>query len=137
MLNGLIAHRLKVLKVFLYICCILILFWWPLSHWLYSDFYHQLMGFTPGSYQDSMVKVIGTCGFLPVMLLFFSAKDPIRNREMIVALLVMSLLLACMYFFLVFSNLFPARELISAFISLFFMLVTALLYPWKQRFKQN
>jgi hypothetical protein len=53
--------RIKTMRVFLSFNGIFLLFWWPLSHWFYPDFYHNLLGFTIGSYPDDLVKIIGTC----------------------------------------------------------------------------
>lgn len=63
-----LAWRVRVLKGFLGIIGVLLLFWWPLSHWFFSDWYHGLLGFAAGSYPEGMVKMIGTCGVFPVLL---------------------------------------------------------------------
>jgi hypothetical protein len=55
-----VAVKLKALQVYLAIMAALLFAWWPLSHWFFSDWYHGLLGFAPGSYADDMVKMIGT-----------------------------------------------------------------------------
>ena len=123
--------KLKIIKAFLWITGIILFFWWPLSHWFYPDFYHRLLGFETGTYQDSMVKVIGTTGIVPVLLIIFSALDPIKNKFMIITLIVFSFLMIFTYLFLILTGQFPELEYINAGLLLFFATFLIFFYPWK------
>jgi hypothetical protein len=127
------ARKLKFLKWYLWIICVGLFFWWPLSHWFYSDLYHRLLGFDPGAYPDGMVKIIGTCGIIPVMLAAFAALDPVKNRAMITTLIVFSFALAFTYIFLISDGNFPVQEYINVGISLFSGTLLLLLLP--ERYK--
>lgn len=121
--------RLSILKLYLFLLAIFTLFWWPLSHWLYPNWYHTLMGFQV--YDYSLVKIIGTIGAVPVIGMFFSAKDPIKNRDFIISLLVFFPLLAATYVYLIRVHGFPAREYINVSLLVVNTLVIWFLYPWK------
>ncbi len=125
--------KLKITRAFLWIVGVFLFFWWPLSHWFYPDPYHQLLGFQVGSYQDNLVKVIGTTGIAPVLLLFFSAMNPIRNRQMIVTLIIFSFLMAGTFLFLILTGQFPKLEWINVCLLAFSALFLILCYPWKKR----
>ncbi len=122
--------KIKIIKIFLWGASIFILFWWPLSHWLYPDLYHKLLGFTNGSYQDNMVKIIGTTGILPMLMTFLSAINPIKNRDMIIILIVFLFLMVFTYLFLIITNQFPKLEYINVAILLFSAIFLLLFYPW-------
>lgn len=124
-------RRIKLLRIGSLIAAAALLFWWPLSHLFYSDWYHGLLGFLPGSYQPSMVIVIGICGFLPVMQLLLIALDPLRNRQSIVTMMIFSLLLIVMYICLISQDRFPKQETFNIAVCgamFFFYLVVT---PWK------
>lgn len=122
--------KIKIIKIFLCIVGVFLLFWWPLSHWLYPDLYHNLLGFTKGSYQDNMVKIIGTTGIMPVLMAFFSAINPIKNRDIIIILIAFSFLIAFTYLFLIITNQFPLLEYINVAISFFSAIFLLSFYPW-------
>lgn len=128
-----IERRLKIIQVFLLLNGLFVLFWWPLSHWFYSDFYHQLLGFKLGSYQDSMVKVIGTCGIIPVLLCLFSSKNPKRNRDLIIVIIIFSVLIAATFLYLITSGSFPVKELANVIFSLVSAIFLIVVYPWKAK----
>jgi peptidoglycan/LPS O-acetylase OafA/YrhL len=94
--------------------------------------YHGLLGFTPGNYADDMVKIIGTTGLLPVLLLVIAARDPARNRGILLALIIISFALAGTYMYLVAGSQFPRRELFNAGLCLFSALALLALFPWKR-----
>jgi hypothetical protein len=123
--------RLKLTQQFLWAMGIFLLFWWPLSHWFYPDWYHRLLGFEPGSYQDNLVKIIGTLGVVPVLLIFFSAAEPGRNKHMIFVLIGFSLAMAATYLHLIASGQLPGLEIVNVTLSLFSALILTVLYPWK------
>jgi hypothetical protein len=123
--------KLQIIRVFLWINGILLIFWWPLAHWFYSDFYHQLLGFKIGSYADNMVKIIGTCGFIPVLLIIFCAINPIKNRDIVITLIIFGILLCITYIYNITINGFPMLEYFNAGFSLFSALFLILFYPWK------
>jgi len=122
--------RLKIVKAFLWITGIFLLFWWPLSHWFYPDAYHRLLGFQAGSYPDSMVKIIGTCGFIPVLLMLFSAKNPGRNKDAIITIIIFAFLISLTYIYLIASGSFPVLEFVNVGFSLFSAFLLIFLYPW-------
>jgi hypothetical protein len=55
---------MRLLHAFLWLSGWLVLFWWPLSHWVYPDWYYHLLGFEnyPHSLDPALVKIIGTLG---------------------------------------------------------------------------
>lgn len=123
--------RIKMLRAFLMLNGILLFFWWPLSHWLYSDLYHRVMGFGAVDAYDSFIKIIGTCGIIPVLLMLFSAKDPLRHRTEIITLIIFGFLLSATFGYLTFQGFLPVNEYFNAglcFISSLFLLLA---YPWK------
>lgn len=126
-----IRARIIIIKSFLLINGVVLFFWWPLSHWLYPDLYHQLLGFKLGSYQDSLVKVIGTCGVFIILLSFFAAKNPIKNRDMIKTLIISAFLIALTFIYLIARGDFPTSEFINVGLSLFSALILQIIYPWK------
>ncbi len=128
-----IEKRLLILKLFLWIMGLFLTFWWPLSHWFYSDWYHTLLGFEIGSYQDSMVKVIGTIGIIPTLLIFFSANNPIKNRDMIIVLIVFSVLMSITYLHLISIEQFPVLELINVGLLFFAAIFLSIIYPWRHK----
>lgn len=104
----------RVFRIYSAFTALVLLFWWPLSHWLCSDLYHSIMGFAPGTYQESMVKMIGTCGFLPVMLLGYLTFAKKRPPELVYILSVFALLVGATFFYLITIGQFPAKEYINA-----------------------
>ncbi len=121
--------RIKILRLYLLVLALFTLFWWPLSHWLYPDWYHTLLGFH--SYDYSLVKIIGTIGAVPVLGMFFAASDPIRNRDFVISLLVFFPLLAATYIYLINAHGFPVREYINVSLLVVNSFALGLLYPWK------
>jgi hypothetical protein len=100
--------KTQILQLFLIIMGLFLLFWWPLSHWFYADWYHELLGFA--SYDPGMVRIIGTSGIVPVLLIFVTATDPVRYRGNLAILVLFSLLLAGTYLYLILNGQFPLRE---------------------------
>jgi hypothetical protein len=121
--------RIRILRLYLLFLALFTLFWWPLSHWFYPDWYHQLLGFE--SYDYSLVKIIGTTGVVPVLGMFFAARDPIRNRDFVISLLVFFLLLAATYVFLIDKHGFPAREYVNIALLTGNAAVLGILFPWR------
>ena len=121
--------RIRVLRLYLLFLATFTLFWWPVSHWFYPDWYHHLLGFE--SFDYSLVKIIGTIGVVPVLGMFFAARDPIKNRDFIIVLLVFSPLLAATYVFLILTQSFPSREYFNVALLLINTAALAALYPWR------
>lgn len=112
-------------RVFQWYCAVLaifLLFWWPLSHWFYSDWYHQLLGFE--HYDSTFVKLIGTMGVLPVSGLLWSAWHPHESRAFAAAFILWSFCLGATYLYLVESGQFPQGELFNV------ALITGNLLVW-------
>ncbi|OGW60784.1 MAG: hypothetical protein A2V83_03390 [Nitrospirae bacterium RBG_16_64_22] len=122
--------KIKILRMYLLFLALFTLFWWPLSHWFYPDWYHTLLGFK--SYDYSLVKIIGTIGVVPVLGMFFAANDPIRNRDFVISLLVFFPTLAMTYIYLISAHEFPEREYINVSLLVVNTGVLWLLYPWKE-----
>jgi len=123
--------RLTILRGYLLLMGGLLIFWWPLSHWFYPDWYHTLLGFSAGTYPTALVRVIGTCGIVPVALALAVARDPLRNRDALITLMVFSLVMAATYLHLIDAGLFPHRELINVALCLFSALFMLICYPWR------
>ncbi len=120
-------NRLFILKSYLWLLGFFILFWWPLSHWFYPEWYHRLLGFT--DFDPSLVTIIGTTGVLAVMNIFLAAWDPIRYRATIVILIVFSILMAATYLFLIQTKGFPRLEYLNAALSIANAIVLSVLFP--------
>jgi hypothetical protein len=112
---------------------VLILFWWPLSHWLYPDAYHGSLGFQ--SYDLAAVRVIGTLSFFAVLGVFFVARDPVKYRDFFISLLIMSILMAATNFYLIYTDQFPALEYLNIIFLLGNGLFSSFLFPWKEAMK--
>jgi len=122
--------RLKIVRTYLWIAAIFLLFWSPLSHWFYPDFYHYtLFGFD--SYDVALVEIIGTISVIPTLLLFFSALNPVRNRDAVKTLIVAGFLMSATYVYLINTSKFPVLEYFNA--GLFFLMALSLwiIYPWR------
>ncbi|HNX57824.1 MAG TPA: hypothetical protein PKK43_01905 [Spirochaetota bacterium] len=117
----------RVFRIYSALTALVLLLWWPLSHWLYSDLYHSIMIFAPGSYQESMVKMIGTCGFLPVLLLGYLTFAKNRPSELVYILSVFALLVGATFFYLIIIGQFPAKEYINAGLCLLTSIILPLL----------
>lgn len=126
-----IEFRIRLLKIFLGVMSLFLLFWWPLSHWFYSDWYHGLLGFEPGSYQESMVKMIGTCGIFPVMISINAFFDPIKNRGDVVCMITGSLALGVTFVHLILEGSFPVNEIVNVVMCFSTAVFLIIIYPWK------
>lgn len=106
--------RMRRFRMVLLAVAVILTFWWPLSHWLYSNWYHQLLGFAAGSYPDAMVKIIGACGITPVLLLLVAWKNPTRNIWSIRVMAITSAVLGFTFLYLSTTGAVPKRELINS-----------------------
>lgn len=89
---------------------VVLFFYWPLSHWFYSDFYHSMLGFAPGSYDPDFVKVIGTLGMIPVIGFAYSAFRPEKSDAFICAFAIWCFLMSATYVEVIINGQFPSRE---------------------------
>lgn len=119
-------------RIVILIIALGLFFWWPLSHLFYSDWYHTLLGFEPGSYQPSMVLVIGSCGFLPVMNLIVIAFKPDESHLLIYVMIIFALIMAFMYIYLIAIGLFPVLEWFNVGLSLTLALFLLIVKPQKK-----
>ena len=78
--------KIRLTSCFLWIVAVLSFIWWPLGHWLYPAQYHAILGFT--SYELPFVRVIGTLSIMPVLVMAFAAINPLRNRDIIILLVI-------------------------------------------------
>ena len=126
-----LTARVRILKFFLILTGILLFFWWPVSHWFYSDAYHFLLGFEPGTFPGGMVKIIGTCGVFPVLLAIFSSKDPVHSKYMILTMIASLILLGLTFLHLIHSGEFPNREYVNAGLCLAGAGFLIFIFPWQ------
>lgn len=127
--------KLKITKTFLWIASILSFFWWPLSHWVYPAWYHRILGFD--GFEDMYVKVIGTLALIPVLIMFFCAINPIKNRDGIKILILSGIAMTFTYIYLIQKGLFPTLEYINAGITLFLSLFLLIFYPWRIKTRKD
>jgi hypothetical protein len=121
--------RLKITRIFLWVAAVFLLFTYPLSHWFYADFYHYtIFGFE--RYDDALIKIIGTTAFIPTLLLFFGALNPIRNRDMVKTLIIAGFLMSATYIYLINTRGFPVLEYLNAALMFVMALSLLLIYPW-------
>jgi hypothetical protein len=78
-----------------------------------------------------MVKVIGTCGAFPVLLCLLTAKNPVRNRDAVIVLIILGFLIALTFSYLIGKGYFPVKEFINVSLSLFSSFFIILVYPWE------
>ncbi|WP_166963894.1 hypothetical protein [Yeosuana marina] len=109
---------------------VFIFFYWVISHWFFSKWYHKLLGFKEGSYQESFVKIIGTNGILPSLVLFIIALNPETNKELAVIYLLFLLAMALTYLFLIFKYNFPEREYWNVALITINILIISFYFPW-------
>lgn len=127
--------RIAVLKIYLWLVGTFTLVWWPLSHWFYPDWYHRLLGFE--RYDYSLVKIIGTIGIIPVLGIYFTALNPLRNRDIVITLLVFFVLMAATYIYLISAHNFPVLEYINVCLLLVNTIILGALYPWRSSANKN
>lgn len=104
------------------------LFWWPLSHWFYPNWYHRLPGLV--TYDHAPGKVIGTVAVVPVLGMLFATADSLRHRDFVLVLLVFCVLMAVTYIYLTQNHGFPVREYVNAALLAGNGVLLAALYPW-------
>lgn len=88
--------------------------YWPLSHWFFSDLYHQMQGFAPGSYDPDFVKIIGTMGIMPVAGFFYSALQPQDSPASLVAFMLWCFAMCATYLHVIAAGRFPPGEYLNA-----------------------
>lgn len=122
--------RIKIVKAYLWIFGVLAFLWWPMGHWVYPGWYHTLLGFE--AFEPAYVKVIGTLAVMPVMGIFIIAANPLGNRAMMIALLILTVLMIATYVHLIATHQFPVGEYLNVGVLGANTIVLGLLYPWKQ-----
>ncbi len=125
--------RLKAFSVVLFGIAGFLLAWWPLSHWFYYRWYNDLLGFEFSSTNDALVKMVGTCGLLPVLSLVALALRPRKNGPFVAALTVFSVALAFTFLFLVVRGAFPRGELVNVAMTLGLAAFLPVTYRWANR----
>ena len=122
----------RIFRVYTGIFAVLMLGWWPASHWLFPDTYHDLLGFGQLTASDyAMAKVIGTLSVLPVLGMLLVARDPERLRGLFISLLVLSALTVGTYTHLIETGDFPDGEWLNVGLITLNGLILAGLYPWR------
>lgn len=125
--------RTSIFSVILAAIATFLLFWWPLSHWLYYDWYNSLLGFTFPATHDGLVKMIGTCGLMPVFALYALALRPRDNGPLVILLSAFSLCLAMTFAFLVARGDFPRLELMNAAMTCGLAVFLPVMYLWARK----
>lgn len=87
---------------------------WTLTHWFFYDYYSIFLGVPPGTYQDSLIKMIGTCGILLSMCFFVIAREPDKSVLLIKMVSLFLVLLAGTFIYLVFYSDFSKAEILNA-----------------------
>jgi|AVFP01.1.fsa_nt_gi hypothetical protein len=121
--------RSVALRLVLLISGVALLVWWPLSHWFWSDGYHRLLGFDLDDAPEGHVKLIGTTGLLPVAMLLIAAADPWRYRRVIAALILFAFALSATFLHLVWTGLYPSREVVNVVVPAAMGLLLLVLFP--------
>ncbi len=122
--------KLKLFSAALFGIAGFLLAWWPLSHWFYYQWYNDLLGFTFSSTDDGLVKMIGTCGLMPVLCLVALALRPRNNGPLVAGLSLFSVALSFTFLFLVLRGDFPRGELINVVMTLGLALCIPVMYRW-------
>ena len=122
--------RLRMFSIALFGIAGFLLAWWPLSHWFYYQWYNDLLGFAFSATNDGLVKMIGTCGLLPVLSLVALALRPRDNGPLVAALSLFSVVLAGTFLFLVLRGDFPQRELVNVGMTLGLAVCIPVAYRW-------
>lgn len=125
-MNGLNIVYVKLYFLFL---GLFLAFWWPLSHWFYPDWYHRLLGFE--SYDYALVKIIGTIGIIPVLGVFYTALNPLRNVDFVKVLLVFFVLMAVTYIYLITMHGFPTGEYVNVGLLIINTVIITAIFPWR------
>lgn len=106
---------------------------WTLTHWFFYDYYSLFLGVPPGTYQDSLIKMIGTCGVLLSMCFFVIAREPEKSELLIKMVSTFLVLLAGTFIYLVLYSDFSRAEVLNAvaFVAIAVLLraSTKLIYP--------
>jgi hypothetical protein len=79
-----------------------------------------------------MVVVIGACGLCIVIFTLLAARDPHKNRDIVIGLVCTSFILAVMYAYLIINGNFPLRELVNLVLCLLSGITILIIYPWKE-----
>jgi hypothetical protein len=108
------VNKLSRFRILCAANALILLFYWPLSHWFYSDFYHRIFGFTPGSYDPDFVKVIGTMGVIPVIGFIHAAFRPVQSGGFLAAYTAWCFLQSATYVEVILHGSFPKAEYFNA-----------------------
>jgi hypothetical protein len=123
-------RRVKLFSIVWFTAAGLFFISWPMSHWFYYDLYTRFLGASAGTYQDSLIKMTGTCGVLLSMCLFVIAKEPENSRLLMKMTSVFLVLLAATFVYLIEYKDFMRMEFLNA---AFFIVIAVLLpvsYKW-------
>lgn len=127
--------KLNLTKGFLWITALITFFWWPVGHWVYPDLYHKILGFK--SYDLAFSRIIGTLSLAVVIMMVLAAKDPIKNKDMVIGLIITGFLMYFTYVYLILLNQVPYGEFINVALTFALPLVLTLVYPWNYNDKNK
>ena len=101
-----------------------------IAHWFFPNFYMlDIMGFA--NYQDSLLKLLGISGILTSLLSFFVFINPVKNKDIIISLIIYSFLMGVSFIYFILRNDFPKTEYINAAALIIISILLLLIYPWK------
>lgn len=126
-------NRVKALRLFALLQAVIVAFWWLLSHWLYSDWYHGVMGFAPGSYDDDFVKIIGVMALMPLVGLIEAARRPDTAAPFLRAYITWCFGMAATYAYTINFGDVPEREYLNAALLVVSGLALLYLFPRRER----
>lgn len=122
--------NLSWFQIYLFALGIFIFFYWPVSHWFFSDWYHKLYDFKKGSYPTSFVKMIGTNGILPSLCFIIIAVNPTAYRLLAIAMLIYLALMTFTYLHLIRIKEFPRKEFYNIILITCNLVIISLFFPW-------
>jgi hypothetical protein len=124
-----IKERIRFFSTAWLIVAILVFISWPMSHWLYYGLYAKFLGVPQGAYQDSLIKMIGSCGVLLSLCLLVVSKEPTTSYLLVKMISVFMILLSVTFMYLVFFSDFSRVELLNAG----FFIIIAVMLPVSHR----
>ena len=101
-----------------------------IAHWFFPDFYFlKLMEHS--QYQDSMVKLIGIYGIFLSLLAFFVIKSPLKNRDIVISIIVLGFSMGASFIFFILFKDFPNSQYINVILLFILSIMLLAVYPWE------
>lgn len=101
------------------------------GHLFFPDLYYvKIMGHA--GFQDSMVKMSGIYGILTAALGFFVFLRPLKNRDIVISLIIIGFGISGTVLYCIAALDFPVRQLVNVFLPLIMGVILIIIYPWKE-----